>query len=67
MLSLLFDKEGNLTWKEFTRFVVNQDTGGAIRGAGRVDYFMGHGKESAEKAGVMKQYGELLFLLKKQA
>ncbi|MCB0317737.1 MAG: MltA domain-containing protein [Bdellovibrionales bacterium] len=61
----VFDTHGNLTWKPFTRFVVNQDTGGAINGAGRVDYFMGHGNQSAEKAGVMKQAGELFFLLKK--
>lgn len=47
------------------RYVLNQDTGGAIRGAGRVDFFWGRGDEAAERAGLMKQPGELYFLLPK--
>ena len=50
-----------------TRFVLNQDRGGAIRGAGRVDFFWGRGAEATERAGVMKQPGRLLFLVPKQA
>ncbi len=47
------------------RFVLNQDTGGAIRGAGRVDYFWGRGEEAALRAGLMKQPGRLFFLVPK--
>ena len=49
-----------------TRFVLNQDRGGAIRGAGRVDFFWGRGAEAAERAGVMKQPGRLFFLMPKE-
>ena len=28
-------------WVPFTRFVLNQDTGGAIKGPGRADVFFG--------------------------
>jgi membrane-bound lytic murein transglycosylase A len=52
-------------WQKFGRFVMNQDTGGAIRGADRVDLFTGHGELSELVAGNMKQKGSLFFLLKK--
>lgn len=45
------------------RFVLNQDTGGAIRGPGRVDLFCGRGPEAAEMAGRMKQPGRLFLLV----
>ncbi len=45
------------------RFMLNQDTGGAIRGAGRVDVFWGRGEEAAETAGRMQQRGRLFFLV----
>lgn len=50
---------------QLTRFVLNQDTGGAIRGPGRVDFFWGRGADAAEAAGRMKQAGRLFFLLPK--
>jgi len=37
------------------RFVVAQDTGGAIRGPVRADLFLGPGREAEEIAGRMKQ------------
>ena len=49
------------------RWVLNQDTGGAIRGPGRVDFFWGRGEEAAEMAGRMKQPGRLFFLVPKAA
>ncbi|OYO32085.1 murein transglycosylase A [Janthinobacterium sp. PC23-8] len=48
------------------RMVMAQDTGGAIRGAIRVDYFFGFGNEAAEHAGRMKQSGMVWVLLPKQ-
>jgi membrane-bound lytic murein transglycosylase A len=43
-----------------------QDTGGAIRGAIRVDYFFGFGTEASENAGRMKQRGNVWILMPKQ-
>lgn len=62
----IFDKNYNLKeWKRYKGFVLNQDTGGAIRTPGRVDLFTGHGKESEWVAGHMKQEGTFYFLIKK--
>ncbi|MGV7210707.1 murein transglycosylase A [Oxalobacteraceae bacterium A2-2] len=47
------------------RLVMAQDTGGAIRGAIRIDYFFGFGTEAAENAGRMKQRGSVWVLLPK--
>lgn len=47
------------------RFVLLQDTGGAIRGADRADFFWGRGAEATERAGAMKQPGALYILLPK--
>ncbi|MDY7229168.1 murein transglycosylase A [Hyalangium rubrum] len=55
--------DGVVEWKPLSRFVLNQDTGGAIRGAGRVDVFWGRGPEAELSAGMMKQKGRLLFLV----
>lgn len=63
----LFDEEDAVTgWQPFSRFALNQDTGGAIRGPGRVDLFTGSGAEAGQIAGVMRQPGTFYFLLKKQ-
>ena len=37
------------------KVVFAQDTGGAIKGAARIDYFWGSGDEAGELAGRMKQ------------
>jgi membrane-bound lytic murein transglycosylase A len=42
-----------------------QDTGGAIRGAVRADFFWGFGAEAGERAGKMKQVGLMWVLLPK--
>jgi membrane-bound lytic murein transglycosylase A len=43
------------TTKPLNRLVLAQDTGGAIRGAIRADYFWGFGAEAAREAGRMRQ------------
>jgi membrane-bound lytic murein transglycosylase A len=53
-------------WVPFTRFVLNQDTGGAIKGPGRVDLFWGQGEEAEIGAGYMQQEGDLYFLMRKK-
>lgn len=61
-----FDKKGKLKgWKKFRGFVLNQDTGGAIRSPARVDLFTGRGEESELTAGHLKREGTFYFLLKK--
>lgn len=59
-------REGKLMgWIPFSRFVLSQDTGSAIKGAGRIDIFCGGGSEAEEVAGRLKETGELYFLIKK--
>ncbi len=60
------DAAGRVTgWDPLARWVLNQDTGGAIKGPGRVDLFCGTGYEAGELAGRMKYSGKLYFLVKK--
>ncbi len=47
------------------RLVMAQDTGGAIRGAVRADFYFGFGYEAMENAGRMKQRGQLWVLMPK--
>jgi len=47
------------------RLMIAQDTGGAIRGAVRADYFWGFGPGAGERAGRMKQVGQMWLLLPK--
>ena len=49
------------------RLVMAQDTGGAIKGAVRADFFWGFGKEAGEQAGRMKQSGRMWVLLPPEA
>jgi membrane-bound lytic murein transglycosylase A len=49
------------------RLVMAQDTGGAIRGAVRADFFFGFGSQAADNAGRMKQRGTIWALLPKPA
>jgi membrane-bound lytic murein transglycosylase A len=51
--------------RKTARFVFNHDRGGAIKGPGRADMFMGQGKAAADMAGYMKQDGTVVFLIKK--
>jgi membrane-bound lytic murein transglycosylase A len=49
------------------RLVLAQDTGGAIRGALRADFFWGFGEDAAWQAGRMKQEGRMWLLWPKDA
>lgn len=49
------------------RLMMAQDTGGAIRGAVRADFFYGFGPEAMDKAGKMKQRGMVWVLLPRPA
>lgn len=50
-------------WADFSRFVLSQDTGGAIRGPGRADLFWGNGTYAEIAAGHMQHTGSLYFLV----
>ncbi len=52
-------------WIDFSRFALNQDTGGAIRGTGRADLFWGNGENAEIAAGYMQHPGNLYFLVLK--
>lgn len=55
------------TWplsdKPLQRLMLSQDTGGAIRGAVRIDFFWGHGEDAALEAGRMQQSLRMWVLL----
>jgi membrane-bound lytic murein transglycosylase A len=63
----VIDGAGRLAgWRPITRFVLNQDTGGAIRGPRRADLYFGTGDEAAGLAGYMNRPGKIFFLVLKQ-
>ena len=55
------------TWpnskRHLQRLMIAQDTGGAIRGAGRGDYFWGFGEQAGAQAGRMRQPGKMWVLI----
>ncbi len=53
------------SWTDCNRFVLNQDTGGAIRGPGRADLFWGNGPYAEIAAGHLAHTGKLYFLILK--
>ncbi|GKT08082.1 murein transglycosylase A [Desulforhabdus sp. TSK] len=61
------DAQGQvLGWEPLQRWVLNQDTGGAIKGPGRADLFCGTGEAAEWTAGRMKHPGRLYFFLLKK-
>jgi membrane-bound lytic murein transglycosylase A len=55
----------NLNKQLVSRYVLDQDTGSAIKGAGRVDIFMGTGKTAGDRAGLINTPGQMYYLLLK--
>ena len=58
----LLDEQGQFVKHEL-RLLVAQDTGGAIRGTGHVDIYMGAGQKAQNKASRLHHYGRLWLLL----
>ncbi|MGB5595893.1 MAG: murein transglycosylase A [Crocosphaera sp.] len=56
---------GEIETKLVSRYVLDQDTGSAIKGPGRVDIFMGTGKTAGDRAGLISNTGQLYYLLLK--
>ncbi len=53
-------------WEPYSRFVMAQDAGGAIKTPGRADIYFGTGDEARQKAGYMRRKGRLYFLAGKR-
>jgi membrane-bound lytic murein transglycosylase A len=62
---LVNDQGDIIGWTKFSRFVLNQDSGGAIKGAGRADIFWGSGPYAELAAGHLQHEGDLYILIKK--
>ncbi|WP_242028310.1 MltA domain-containing protein [Pseudanabaena sp. FACHB-2040] len=58
--------QGEWSPRPVNRFVLDQDTGGAIQGPGRVDLFIGTGPEAGAQAGLINTPGQLYYLLLRQ-
>ena len=59
----VFDEAGRLkARKTLRRFVLNQDTGAAMKGPERVDFFCGSGEAAGKIAGAMREEGKIYFL-----
>jgi len=59
----VFDEGGTrMAKKNLRRFVLNQDTGAAMIGPGRVDLFCGSGEAAGMVAGAMREEGKIYFL-----
>ena len=63
LISAPIPEKGSLERSVVSRFVLDQDTGSAIKGAGRVDIFMGTGKSAGDRAGLINHDGKLYYLL----
>lgn len=48
--------------RPFRQFMLDQDTGGAIRTAGRADIYLGIGDDAEERSGATKSEGQLYYL-----
>ena len=64
----VFGSDGSVVeWKRVHRFVLNQDTGGAVNGPSRADLFFGTGEPAGDIAGWMKHTGKIYFLAPKRS
>ena len=52
---------------QVNRFMLDQDTGGAIRTAGRADVYLGIGPEAEDRAGSTRVEGQLYYLFLKES
>jgi membrane-bound lytic murein transglycosylase A len=63
----VFDAGGQISrWIPFSRFVLNQDMGAAIKGPGRADLFCGEGPDAERLAGSFSEKGEIYILIRKK-
>jgi membrane-bound lytic murein transglycosylase A len=58
-----YENDSIKSWQPVQCFALVQDTGGAIRGHGRADIFLGGGKDAEKLAGPMQQTGRVILLV----
>ncbi|MBE9009861.1 MltA domain-containing protein [Pseudanabaenaceae cyanobacterium LEGE 13415] len=64
----ILNRQKNYEQRSVSRFVLDQDTGGAIIGTGRVDIFTGTGTQAGSEAGLINATGQLYYpLLRKSS
>ncbi len=56
---------GNVSKIDFSRFFINQDTGGAIKGNARVDLYFGYGRKAELAANYVYGLGDQYYLILK--
>lgn len=66
-ITFIEPKKGSATDAPVQRFYFDQDTGGAIRTAGRADLYLGIGSEAEEIAGRTKLEGQLYYFFLNEA
>jgi membrane-bound lytic murein transglycosylase A len=57
---------GSTVTRPYSAFMLDQDTGGAIRAPGRCDVYMGIGDQAGQLAGQVYQEGQLYYLFLKE-
>ncbi|MFQ5482578.1 MAG: MltA domain-containing protein [Nitrospinaceae bacterium] len=62
---ILNQRDEIVGWKPFSRFVLDQDTGAAIRGEGRGDLYFGVGHRAGVAAGHYMERGKIFYLVLK--
>ena len=60
-----FFENNQVNNKDFSRFFINQDTGGAIKGAARVDLYFGYGKKAELASNYVYGLGEQYYIILK--
>ena len=61
----VINEKGHLLYHEL-RIILAQDTGGAIKGSGRFDYYTGIGRKAYEEARYLSHYGRVWMLTPKK-
>jgi len=57
---------GEVVQEIYSGFALDQDTGGAVRAAGRCDFYMGIGEKAGKLAGRTRKEGKLYYLFVKE-
>ncbi len=57
---------GEVEMMDYSRFYIDQDTGGAIQGEARADLYFGFGQYAELASNSMDVYGQMFFLVKKK-
>ena len=62
----IWRRTGQVRMQKFSRFVLDQDTGGMITKKARADFYFGEGRYAEVAANHFKNYGKMFFLMPKQ-